>query len=95
MRANLNGSSVVRKGYQNDYAWRHLNPVWYRENFDPFVKAAVTAPFFIAWRPEGYADEVVYGWTQGDITPDNSGPAGFMGVSMSVTGHGGGNGGFQ
>lgn len=82
------GRSVVRKGYQESFQWSNLRAQWTRDNFLPFVEHAVTDPFFVAWRPQGYADEVVYGWTQNDIRPNNTGPRDFMSAEFSVTGHG-------
>ena len=80
------GRSVIRKGAQTSCDWSHLTADWYRANFDPFVKAARTAPFFIAWRPEQYPNELGYVWTENDIAPQNSGPKNYMSVSVSFMG---------
>lgn len=81
------GRSVIRRGLQTSYKWNNLSAAWYRENFDPFVSAARFAPFFIAWRPGDYPDEIAYGWTSGDIQPENSGTRDLMNVSLSVSAH--------
>lgn len=78
------GRSVVRQGLVTSYRWRHLDPDWYRDNFDPFVKAAITRPFFIAWYPSRYPDEVIYAWTSKDIRPKNMTMRDFMQVGFSV-----------
>lgn len=78
------GRSVIRKAIQTSYSWSNLKADWYRANFDPFVEAALTQPFFIAWRPETYPLEVAYAWTSGDIAPTNSGPKDYMSVGFSV-----------
>ena len=80
------GRSIVRKGASASCAWAHLKADWYRANFDPFVKAARTAPFFVGWRPQQYPAELGFVWTDGDIQPNNSGPRDFMDVSMSFRG---------
>jgi len=80
------GRSIVRGGSNTSYSWSNLTPSWYRANFDPFVEAARTTPFFIAWNPSDYPDEVGYVWTTSDIEPANSGTRGFMDVSMKVEG---------
>lgn len=82
------GRSVVRTGVQTTAEWAHLKADWYREDFDPFVKAAETKPFFFAWRPQTFPKEVGYMWTTGDIAPVNSGPRDFMSVSLPMTGIG-------
>lgn len=82
------GRSVERMGNECDASWSHLKAAWYRENFDPFVIAAQTKPFFFAWRPLSFPKEVGYMWTGGDIKPVNSGPRDFMSVSLPMSGIG-------
>lgn len=77
------GRSIVRKGLTGSFEWRHLKPGWVRSMFDPFIEAARTRPFGIAWRPAAYPDEVAYAWVNGDITPRNMGVADFMAVGFS------------
>lgn len=80
------GRSVRRGGAKTSFSWQNLTADWYRENFDPFVSAARFAPFFIAWRPFTFTNEVGYVWTNKDISPSNSGRRDFMSVSISVEG---------
>lgn len=82
------GQSIRRVGFSGDFRWRHLSPSWYRANFDPFVEAARTQPFFVAWRPSDYPAEIVYGWTPDDIKPSNMGLHNLMEVGMRVHGYG-------
>lgn len=80
------GRSITRKGLKTNCEYQHLKAAWYRANFDPFVEAARTAPFFYAWRPLAYPSELGFVWTTGDIKPTNSGPKDFMSVGFTVTG---------
>lgn len=80
------GRSVIRNGVTASVQWRHLTAAWYRENFDPFVEVARYRPFFLAWRPGGYADEVSYVWTKDDIRPSNMGIRDLMEVTVSAEG---------
>ncbi len=80
------GRSITRKGLKTNCEYQHLKADWYRANFDPFVEAARTAPFFYAWRPLSYPNELGFVWTTGDIKPTNSGPKDFMSVGFTVTG---------
>jgi hypothetical protein len=82
------GRSIIRGGVATGASYQHLTADWYRANFDPFVKAARERPFFFAWRPNQYPEEVGYVWTSGDIQPQNTGPRDFMSVSLSMTGIG-------
>lgn len=67
------GRNVIRSGLSTNIALNNLYADWYRANFDDFVESARTDPFFFAWRPETYPDEVAYCWTTDDITPQNVG----------------------
>lgn len=80
------GRSIVRMGASTEASWQHLKADWYRTNFDPFVKDARTAPFFFAWRPSKYPNELGFVWVDGDIQPTNSGPKDFMNVSLNMKG---------
>lgn len=80
------GRSIIRKGLQTSCEYQHLTADWYRANFDPFVDAARESPFFFAWRPIQYPNELGFVWTTGDIRPSNTGPRNFMSVTFRVTG---------
>src|SRR5690625_2944541 len=58
------GRTVIRRGVQTSASWRHLTADWYRQHFDPFVEYATQqqGPFFFAWRPESFPQEVAYVW---------------------------------
>ena len=82
------GRSIKSKGLTGNLKFDKLFEDWYREYFDPFVSAARYRPFFYAWRPDKFPDEVAYCWTTGDIKPSNSGGGSKrMSVSFSVEGH--------
>lgn len=78
------GHSVTSRGYAANYSWNNLQAAWYRQFFDPFVKAARLRPFGIAWRPSTFPDEVVYARTSDDIRPSNTGTRDLMSVSLSA-----------
>ena len=82
------GRAVTRTGVETSAQWQHLTAGWYRQFFDPFVKSAETKPFFFAWRPQTYPEEVGYMWTTGDIKPVNTGPRSFMSVDLPMVGIG-------
>jgi hypothetical protein len=82
------GRSIIRSGVRTNAAYQHLTADWYRANFDPFAKSARQYPFFFAWRPTTYPQEVGFVWTGADIQPQNTGPRDFMAVSFDMTGIG-------
>lgn len=78
------GRSIVRQGYATSYSWKNIPAAWYRARFEQFVKHATKYPFFIAWNPIKFTDEVAYAWTKDDIAPVNMGVRDLMSVSFSV-----------
>lgn len=80
------GRSQVRTGLQSTYDWNNLTAAWYRSDFEQFAQSAVLTPWFIAWKPSSHADETAYCWTQGDISPSNTGTRDFMSVSVQARG---------
>jgi len=85
---NFLGLTVTRTGAIGNFSWKNLDHDWYRENFEPFVKSAVTTPWFIQWRPDLYSSEVIYGMKTTDISPTNQGGGTkLMEVGFSMIGH--------
>jgi hypothetical protein len=88
------GRSVLGEYTSTTIDLKNLTPDWYREYFDPFVRAAKTLPFFFAWRPVDYPNEVGFCWLTGNPKPVNqrkrlssSGQDhGLMSVQFSVNG---------
>lgn len=80
------GQQIRRKGTSSGLDLANLSPEWYRDRFDPFVEHARRFPFFLAWRPTRFPDEVMYAWAPDDIKPSNSGTRDLMEVSFSVRG---------
>lgn len=74
--SEMNGSSVQMQ---------NLDPEWYRELFDPFLVAARDEPFFFAWRPYDFPDELSFAWLTDMPQPSNQLPNGMMSVSFSFT----------
>jgi len=87
-RGQFLGSSLQRQGYGTSFEWNNLSASWYRNNFDDFVQSVPQAnPFFIAWRPITFPNEVAYCMATNNIQPSNTGTRDLMQVSMSVEGY--------
>lgn len=82
------GQNYRRNGVVGNASFKHLDPTWYRQYFDPFVKSARRFPFFFGWRPADYPSEVGYVWATDDIKPSNMGLKDFMEVSWAMRGIG-------
>lgn len=81
------GRTVLRRGVSASFEWKNLAAGWYRDNFDPFVAAAIDNPFFIAWRPETFPAEVMYASIDGGVSPSNQGQRDLMTVSIQANGY--------
>lgn len=57
---------------------QNVDPEYYRNYIRPFKLAAETRPFFMAWRPSTYPEEVGFCWTTKDITPKNALANGYL-----------------
>lgn len=82
------GRTTIPMGSTAGWSWTALDPAWYRANFDPFVSHARSKPYFIAWRPVDYPNEIGYVWTASDIHPTNMGVRDFLSVSLNAEGLG-------
>lgn len=83
---NYLGRIEVNSSRSGQITLNNLTPAWVRSSLVPFLEEAKSRPFFFAWRPDTYPDEVVYAWqtdTNGPY-PSNSLPNGMMQFSMNV-----------
>lgn len=80
------GRVVRRTTYAGSAAFQNLTPTWYRDYMEPFVAHAVTGPFFFAWRPGDYPDEVAYCWLSSDVRANNQRSNGMMQCSIEMQG---------
>ena len=83
---NFLGRIVTGEGRMSSVDFQNLTPTWYRSYLDPFFLAAQEAPFFWAWRPGKYPNEVGYAWLDGDPTVSNQRSNGMMQASFSMAG---------
>lgn len=66
--------------------FKNLTAAWVRAYFDDFQVAAETLPFFFAWRPDTYPDEVAYMWLTSDPVTTNEQPNGMMTANFKYQG---------
>lgn len=80
------GRVINRQGIGTAVNLRNLTDAWYRSNFDPFVAAARTRPFFYLWNPRDYPGDCIYGVVADDIAPTLQGGRALMDVSFDIEG---------
>lgn len=66
---NFLGRTVLKEFRESVAEFSHFQPDWYRANFDPFVLASKTIPFFFAWHPITYPLEAGYAWMINEPVP--------------------------
>ena len=78
---------IIASGFQSSWAWDNLTPSWYRTNFDPLVEHLRTKPAFWCWNLDGYSGDIVYGWVNSDIAPNQQAKTagGRYAVDLTVT----------
>lgn len=62
-----------------------LTPEWYRSILDPFLDVVIGQPFFWAWRPMTYPNEVAYAWVTSQPMPAPD-MAGYIDITMQMEG---------
>lgn len=80
------GRSVIRSGSSMSCSYNNLDNAWTRTTFKEFIEDAVLYPFFFAWRPDNYPEDVGYVWVAEDIKPSNTGVRDLMQVSLNMSG---------
>jgi len=80
------GRVVLGESVGTTIDFKNLTPDWYRANFDPFLVAAKRVPFFFAWRPLQYPQEVGFCWLTNNPKPVNQRNNGMMSVQLQVNG---------
>lgn len=64
----------------------HLSPDWYREHMDAFAAACDTEPFFFAWAPVEYPNEVGFVWSKDIPKPNIHTTTGLIEVTLNMEG---------
>lgn len=82
---NFLGRVVTSQWVQTAANLAFLTPDWYRDNMEPFIKNAETEPFFFAWAPTEYPNEVGYCWLTDDAVPVITHPHRFGEEYMAIT----------
>ena len=82
------GRSIIRRNHESTVSFDLMTAPWVRSTFQPFVRHARTKPYFFAWNPEKYPDEVNYVWTDEDIVVEYTGDRNRMSASWSMRGLG-------
>jgi hypothetical protein len=83
---NFIGRVVLSEMRKASFALQRLRAVWYRASFDPFVVEAQEAPFFFAWKPTEFPNDVGYCTLSADPAPTRDFGTGTMDVTLQLNG---------
>ena len=83
---NFLGRILLNQFVQNKVSMENVTPEYFRSFLVPFLEASFTDPFFFAWRPETYSDEIAFAWMTGDPTVSNAQANGLMNVEFDLGG---------
>jgi hypothetical protein len=86
VNGNFLGRIVLGRKVATQVNLQNLTPDWYRTYMAPFVLAAEEIPFFFAWRPSSYPNEIGYAWLTSDPKPVNQRTNGMMQVDLALEG---------
>src|SRR4030095_6983760 len=64
---NFLGRILRNEAFETKAEFTNFNNSWYRDTFMDFVESATTTPFFFAWAPYSYSDDVGFCWLTKDI----------------------------
>jgi hypothetical protein len=59
---NYLGRIITGARTQSQASFHGLDPAWCRSGLRPFLDASLTTPFFFAWSPQAYPQEVGFAW---------------------------------
>jgi hypothetical protein len=80
------GEVLLAEGRQNAIAFKHLAQEWFRSSFVPFLDAATTQPFFFAWRPQAWPDDVGFVTLTNDPQPSIDFDTATIGLDLQMEG---------
>jgi hypothetical protein len=83
---NFLGRVVLSEGRSTNIAFQRLDASWYRTNMQPFIAAAKADPFFFAWKPQEFINDVGYCWLTNDPSPTRHFDTGTMALTLNMGG---------
>lgn len=79
------GRIITGSSAKSDAVFNQLTPAWIRAKLDPFLEVSDEIPFFFAWSPDAYPDEVGFAWLENNAQPAFN-IDGYGSVAFNMTG---------
>jgi hypothetical protein len=83
---NYLGRVVLSEQRATSIAFQRLDAPWYRTYMQPFIATAKADPFFFAWKPQEFPNDVGYCWLTNDPQPTRHFDTGTIGLTVQMSG---------
>jgi hypothetical protein len=80
------GRIVMQEFVKNTIPLSLIDPLYFRNHIADFLVFSKANPFFFAWRPQTYPQEIGYCHMTNDPLPLNEAPHGLVAMQMEMTG---------
>lgn len=81
------GAIITGGSLQSGASIKDVDPDFYATALDGFVRSANRfAPFFFAWSPTDYPEEVAFAWLTSTVLPNISRTTGYLDLSLPMAG---------
>ncbi len=80
------GRLVLADAWRSSANFMYITASFYRENLDSFVEECATTPFFFAWAPILYPEEVGYAWMTNVPQPQIHDPTNLNQITFAMEG---------
>lgn len=68
------GTIIRQERFSSASNFRYLRHEWVRQNLSDFIAGVRASPFFYAWAPVDYPDQIGFAWATSDIRPSLDAP---------------------
>jgi hypothetical protein len=83
---NFIGRVVLSEQRTTSIPFQRLDATWYRTYMQPFIIAAKQDPFFFAWKPQEFPNDIGFCWLTNDVQPSRHFDTGTMAVTLQMNG---------
>lgn len=63
------GRVITDQTKEVNYSFENVSYDWFKQEMGEFAETSMTTPFFFAWLPKSFPEEVGYGWLNTDLNP--------------------------
>lgn len=78
------GRIITDQTKEVSYSFDGVPYDWFDEEMGPFSEASMTRPFFFAWLPTLFPNEIGYGWLNSDLNPSSHHYVGGIHVNFTM-----------